>query len=67
MKNHEPANGPAFYTIKQAAWLLGVSEDAVSRDIRVGLLPMVQRRSRRMIPAAVINRRLVKSVKGGDA
>ncbi|WP_133853415.1 DNA-binding protein [Labedaea rhizosphaerae] len=67
MINQTPANGPAFYTIKQAAWLLGVSVDAVARDVRVGLIPVVRRRSRSMIPAAVINRRLVKSVKGGDA
>jgi predicted site-specific integrase-resolvase len=64
MTSQMPANGPAFYTIKQAAWLLGVSEDAIARDIRVGLIPVVRRRSRSVIPAAVINRRLIESGEG---
>lgn len=67
MSSKKRANDPDFYTIKQAAWLLGVSEAAVARDIRVGLIPTVQRRSRLMIPAAAVNRRLAELGNGGDA
>jgi hypothetical protein len=50
------AGFPAFLSIRQAAWLLGVSESRVSWAIRVGVLHVVRRRSRLVIPAAELRR-----------
>ncbi|RZQ65111.1 helix-turn-helix domain-containing protein [Amycolatopsis suaedae] len=56
------AGSSVFLTIRQTAWLLGVSESRVSWAIRVGLLRAVRRRSRVAIPVADVQRVLA----GGD-
>lgn len=56
-------NRPAYYTIRQAAWVLGVEPAHISRAIRVGSLRAVRRRSRLMIPAYELARQLA----GGDS
>jgi uncharacterized protein len=40
-----------FLSIRQVAWLLGVSESRVCRAIRIGRLPCVRRRRCLVIPA----------------
>jgi hypothetical protein len=52
------AGSPAFYSVKQAAWIFGVSEAKISRAIRTGALPVVRRRSRLVVPAGALRRLL---------
>jgi hypothetical protein len=52
------AGRPAYYTLRQAAWMLGVTPDAVSRAIRIGMLHAVRRGSRLMVPASEIARQI---------
>jgi DNA-binding protein Rv2175c, wHTH domain len=40
--------------IPEVAWLLGVDTSRVCRLIRVGVLPVVRRRSRVLVPAHVL-------------
>ena len=47
-----------YYTIAEAAWLLGVPRSTVSKAIRTGELPTVWRRSRLVVPAHVVQRLL---------
>ncbi|WP_020659679.1 hypothetical protein [Amycolatopsis benzoatilytica] len=55
-KNSPDAGGPAFYSLADAAWILGVDRDEVSRAIRVGTLRAERRRSRLVISAAELRR-----------
>lgn len=57
------AGRSAHYTIPQAAWLLGVSRERVSRAVRVGTVRAVQRRSALVIPAS----QLARLLDGGEA
>jgi excisionase family DNA binding protein len=52
------AGRPAYYSMKQAAWILGVEPSTVSRAIRVGTLRSVRRHGRRVIPASALTRLL---------
>jgi excisionase family DNA binding protein len=45
------SSGPAHYTVREAAWLLGVEPATVARAIRVGTLRATWRRGRFVIPA----------------
>jgi excisionase family DNA binding protein len=54
--NLSSAGRPAFYTVREAAWILGVPTTKVSRAIRIGTLRAVLRRSRLVIPASEITR-----------
>ena len=47
-------SSPVFLSIRQAAWLLGVTESRVCWAIRVGRLPCVRRRAVLAIPAHVV-------------
>ena len=47
---------PVYFSIRQAAWLLGVSESRVCRAIRVGTLRAVRRLRPDAIPDAVLHR-----------
>jgi excisionase family DNA binding protein len=46
------------YTVRQAAWLLGVEQATVHRAIRVGTLRLVRRHGRYVLPAAQVVRLL---------
>ncbi|MBB4683959.1 helix-turn-helix domain-containing protein [Amycolatopsis jiangsuensis] len=52
------AGGPAFYSLADAAWILGIDHNEVHRAVRVGALRAVRRRSRLVIPAAELRRAL---------
>ena len=55
-KNMPDAGGPAFYSLADAAWILGVDPNEIHRAIRVGVLRTERRRSRLVIPAAELRR-----------
>lgn len=52
------AGSPAFCSLKQAAWILGISEARITRAIRAGALPAVRRRSRLVVPVGALRRLL---------
>ncbi|WP_432850830.1 helix-turn-helix domain-containing protein [Amycolatopsis sp. CA-161197] len=55
-KNIPDANGPAFYSTTDAAWILGVDPNSIHRAIRVGEMRAERRRARLVIPAAELRR-----------
>ena len=52
------AGHPAYYTIGQTAWILGVSPSVISRAIRRGTLHAVRRHGRLVVPAGTLGRLL---------
>ncbi|MEV8437517.1 helix-turn-helix domain-containing protein [Actinosynnema sp. NPDC051121] len=62
MRTSPPTSG---YTVRQAAWLLGVEAATVHRAVRLGRLPLVQRRGRFVIPTNVLVRLLGEPRSGG--
>jgi excisionase family DNA binding protein len=52
------AGRPAYYTVREAAWILGVKSSTVSRAIRLGTLRAVRRHGRLVVPARVLIRLL---------
>lgn len=48
----------AGYTVRQAAWVLGVDQAKVSRAIRLGTVRTERRRGRLVIPAEMLVRLL---------
>jgi excisionase family DNA binding protein len=58
---------PAYYTIRDAAWILGVKPSTVSAAIRLGTLRAVRRRSGLMVSASALTRLLAApTAEGGD-
>jgi hypothetical protein len=54
MKNAISAGSPALLSIPEVAWILGVDQSWVCRLIRIGLLPVVRRRSQVLVPAHML-------------
>jgi excisionase family DNA binding protein len=52
------AGRPAYYTVREAAWILGVEPSTVSRAIRVGAVRAMWRRGRLVVPASELARLL---------
>lgn len=52
------AGSTGDFSIRESAWILGVSEAEVCRLIRQGVLPTVRRRSRLVVPAHALARLL---------
>jgi excisionase family DNA binding protein len=44
-----------YYSVAEAAWLLGVPRSTISKAIRTGAIPTVRRRSRLVVPDHVMN------------
>ena len=66
MSTRTPNSGRTdYYTVDEAAWLLGVPRSTVSRAIRTGAIPTVRRRSRLVVPAYVLQR-LLDEPAGGE-
>jgi excisionase family DNA binding protein len=66
MRTDKPNAGePAYYTIREAAWILGVKPSIVSAAIRLGTLRAVRRRSRLMVPARDLTRLLAQPAADG--
>jgi excisionase family DNA binding protein len=59
------AGEPAYYTIREAAWILGVKPSTVSAAIRLGTLCAVRQRSRLMVPASALTRLLAQPTADG--
>lgn len=51
MKNTISSRSSCLLSIPEVAWVLGIDESQVCRAIRVGLLPVVRRRRRLLVPA----------------
>jgi excisionase family DNA binding protein len=61
------AGRPAYYTVRQAAWILGVKPSTVSRAIRLGTLRAVRRNGELVVPASALARLLGEPTgDGGD-
>lgn len=54
------AGRPAYYTVREAAWILGVKPSTLSRAIRLGTLRAVWRHGRLVISAGALARLLAK-------
>ncbi|HEY0692821.1 MAG TPA: helix-turn-helix domain-containing protein [Kribbella sp.] len=54
-----------YYSVDEAAWLLGVPRSTISKAIRTGAIPTVRRRSRLVVPAYVL-KRLLDEPAGGE-
>jgi hypothetical protein len=71
MKATISAGSSTHYTVREAAWILGVSPSKLWRAIRTGALPTVQRRARLVVPAYALARVLADAGRptrdGGDA
>jgi hypothetical protein len=52
------AGSPGVFSIREAAWILGVDRSEVSRLIRLGVLPTIRRRSRLVVPGHALVRLL---------
>ncbi len=63
MKNTIFKSSSVLLSIPEVAWLLGVDNSHVCRAIRIGLLPVVRRRGRVLVPA----RALVHLADNGDS
>lgn len=61
------AGTSAYYTVREAAWILGVHPSKVWRAIRTGALPTTRRRSRLVVPAYALARLLSDQSDGGEA
>ena len=59
------AGRPAYYTVREAAWILGVEPSTVARAIRVGTLRAVWRRGRLVVPGSELVRLLSDPRSGG--
>ncbi len=65
MSTPMPNSGrPKYYSVAEAAWLLGVPRSTISRAIRTGAIPTVRRRSRLVVPGHVMKRLLDESAGG---
>jgi hypothetical protein len=54
------AGRPAYYTVREAAWILGVKPSTLSRAIRLGTLRTVWRHGQLVISADALVRLLAK-------
>jgi hypothetical protein len=60
------AGRPAYYTLSEAAWVLGVEPAVVARAVRVGTLRARWRRGRFVVPATELARVLGNPIAGED-
>jgi hypothetical protein len=58
------AGQPAYYTLREAAWVLGVEPSKVARAIRLGALQTVRRRNRLVVPASALAELVAERVDG---
>jgi excisionase family DNA binding protein len=66
MSTPMPNSGrPKYYSVAEAAWLLGVLPSTISRAIRTGAIPTVRRRTRLVVPDYVV-KRLLDALAGGE-
>ena len=51
---------PAYYTIRETAWILGVEQARISRAIRLCTLRTERRHGRLVVPASALTRLLAE-------
>ena len=56
----------SYYSVREAAWLLGIDPSTASRAVRLGSLRTVRRRGRLVVPETAITRLLGKP-SGGES
>jgi hypothetical protein len=61
------AGRPAYFTVEQSAWILGVSTDRVCRAIRTGTLPAVRRHCRLHVPGTALALLLTEATETAEA
>lgn len=66
MGNNDFLDGPGYFSIRETAWILGISKSEVSRMIRLGTLPTMRRRSRLVVPAYALARLLPSPDEGRE-
>jgi hypothetical protein len=59
------AGRPAYYAVREAAWLLGVAPSTVSRALRLGTLRAVRRHGQLVFPASALIRLLAEPTGDG--
>jgi excisionase family DNA binding protein len=59
------AGRPAYYTVREAAWVLGVTPSTVSRAIRLGTLRAMRRHGRLVVSATALIRLLAEPTGDG--
>ena len=60
--------GRSLLSVRDAAWALEVDRSAVCRALRHGVLPLVRRRGRTVVPVAAVTRLLCHATTpAGDA
>ncbi len=59
------ARHPAYYTVRETAWILGVTASTISRAIRLGTLRAVRRHGQLMVPASALIRLLAEPTGDG--
>lgn len=67
MKNAISIYSPSLLSIPEVAWILGVDTSRVCQAIRIGLLPVVRRRGRVLVPANVLAHLADSDDSRGDA
>ena len=55
-------NRQTTYTIREAAWILGVRPEVISRAVRLGTLRAERRHGQFVIPASAIRRVLAEPI-----
>jgi excisionase family DNA binding protein len=66
MSTEKPnADGPAFYTVREAARLLRVGQATLYRAIREGAFPAVRVRSRYVVPAIALHKLINQATESG--
>ncbi len=65
MKNTTCKSSSVLLSIPEVAWLLGVDNSRVCRAIRTGVLPVVRRRGRVLVPAHALAHLADKGDSGG--
>jgi hypothetical protein len=58
------AGRPAYYSIRKAAWILGVDQSRVARAIRLGTLRAVRRNGHVVVPTRALTRLLGPGTRG---
>jgi hypothetical protein len=66
MKNTVSNCPRLLLSIPEVAWILGVDNSRVCRAIRIGLLPVVRRRGRVLVPACALAHLADSDESGGD-
>jgi excisionase family DNA binding protein len=56
---------PAYYTVREAAWIFGVTPSTISRAIRLGTLRALRRHGQLMVPASALLRLLAEPTGDG--